>query len=51
MKGTYLSPSPLRGAGGFAPIQWAYQSVPSSKAALCAGSMTGLPRFARNDEA
>ena len=50
MKGTYLSPSSLRGTGDFAAIQWAYQSVSRSKATLRAGFMTGLPRFARNDE-
>ena len=48
--GIYLNASSLRGARGFAAIQWVSLSVRGSKAALRAGFMTGLLRSARNDE-
>ena len=41
----------VRGAAGFVAIQWESPAPQQSKVALRARFITGLPRFARNDDA
>ena len=47
---TILRTASLRGAAGDAAIQWTRTIVRRLKGALRAHFMTGLPRFARNDD-